>query len=424
MKFFKIAVTATLLLAGVAAGGWWYYHHEKANRELKAAEDAEAHFQYESARNHIISAAKYWSDRGDVQLTAARLCRRACYFDEAKTYLDAARGLLGQAPVSFEQQLLLAQRGVASNYGEQALYDRARNQEDGRILIYEALVYGNLQKFRIMGAWNLASKWLEEQTDDPRPWFWRGVAEELMCVESMDYAAINDLKKALELNPDYDEARLRLCKVQLREKLMEEARTNYEICLKHHPDSVEAMVGFGRCLVWANDVDGGREWLDKALKADKDNVIALRERGTLALNENKAEEAEPMLRRAYEQDPKDLVTSHHLVDCLRRLGREQEAIKYQSLHDAMSARHQRMAQLKRDLQERPNDAGLMLEIAKIYFDLGGPDNETTGISWLDRAIKADPSYVPTMKLVADVLERKGLKDEAAVARSHIPATQR
>jgi tetratricopeptide (TPR) repeat protein len=422
----KIAFVLVLVLAGVAAAGWkWGYPYYQARRDLAAADESEAHFKYAAAREHIIRAAKFWPEDGEVQLKAARMCRRAGYPDEAKDYLDAARKYLGQSAVSLEQQLLTVQNGEASAFASKTLYVRVEKEHDIRALVYEAFVVDSLNNARIVMVKELADSWLAEPTNDPRPWYWRGLAEMLMGATSMDDLAIKDFTRALELDPDLDDARSRLCTVLLLSKRdIPEARAQYEIFLKRRPESIEAKIGLGRCLVDSGEADAARVLFDEALEKAPKNVDALRERGVLALTEGHADQAEPYLRKAYELDPRDLGVSQNFVLCLRALGRDDEAKKQQVLHDAMASRKARMDQRKRDYGNNPSDPNIMLEIGKLYLELGGKENETIGLSWIiDRALKTDPRHVPSLKTLVDYLEKRGRSDQADYFRRMIPADQ-
>ncbi len=418
-RYIKVLFAIVLLAAVAAFAGWkWGLPYYQARQELKAADSFEAQFKYVAAHDHIVRAAKFWPRNGEVQLKAARMCRRAGFPDEAKTYLDAARLLLGQPAVSLEQQLLAVQTGEASTFAEQTLFRRGENEPDIRALVFEAFIISALNNSRTMLVKTVADEWLAEPTKDPRPWYWRGFAESMVGATSMDDLAIKDFTQAIELDPDYDEARSRLCKVLLLSaKNIPEARKQYEVFLQRRPDNVDAMIGLGQCLAASGETDAARQWFDKALEKAPKNVDALRERGVLALTEGHPDQAEPLLRKAYEIDPRDISVSHNLVEALRRSGKEDEAKKYQNLHDQMSRRKSRMDQLRRDYQERPSDANVMLEIGKLYLELGGKENEAIGLSWIiDRALKADPKHVPSLKTLVDYLEKQGRPDKAAYFR--------
>jgi len=418
-RHLKIALVSCLLLAVAAAAGWkWGRPYYQARLELKAADEAEAHYKYAAAREHIVRAAKYWRRDGDVQLKAAHMCRRAGFPDEAKSYLDAARLLLGQPAVSLEQQLLAVQTSEASTFAEQTLYHRGENEHDIRTLVFEAFIVAGLNNSRTIMVKELADKWLAEPTNDPRPWYWRGLAESLVGATSMDDLAIKDFSKAIEFDPDYDEARSRLCKMLLLSaKNIPEARKQYEIFLQRRPDSDEAMIGLGQCLAASGETDAARQRFDKALEKAPKNVDALRERGILALTEGHADQAEPILRKAYELDPRDLAVSHNLIDCLRRLGRDDEAKKLQEEHDKAVVRKTRMDQLRKDYQEHPADPNIMLEIGKLFLEWGGKENEAIGLTWIiDRALKANPKHVDSLNTLIDYLEKQGRPDKAAYFR--------
>src|SRR5262249_7175539 len=292
-----VVALAGLLLAGIAAAGYWlYWRPHQGWTHFDAAQIDLAHHRYESAYRHAVAAAEIWPRRGDVQLLAARACRRAERPDEAKPHLDAARELLGETEeVRMEQQRIPVQKGEATEFVEGALRHRADVDADHRELILEALAAGQLSTFRIDLARATLDEWLKDRHDDPRPFFWRGLAFEQMAGYHEDDAIAN-FRRALDLDADYDEARRHLGKLLLKKKFNDDARIQYEEMVRRHPDSAEALVGLARVRLAQGQADAARELLDRALALDPNNADGLRERGLLAFDDGKPDAALPLLR--------------------------------------------------------------------------------------------------------------------------------
>jgi tetratricopeptide (TPR) repeat protein len=414
-----LAIAALLLVGGVVVIRH-YWSYSAARNHLNAAEFDLARHHYESAYHHALAAAEFWPRRGDVRLLAARTCRRAERPDEAKPHLDAARAELGETDdVRLEQQLIPVQKGEATEFVETALRQRANADTDHRELILEALAAGQLSTFRIDLAKTTLDAWLKEQHDDARPYYWRGVAQEQMA-GYMEDAAIADYRRAVELDPGYDEARQRLGKLLLKKKFVDEARTHYEELVRRRPDSTEALVGLARARLAQGETDAGQDLLDRALKIDPNNVDGLRERGMLAYSAGRAEEALPLLRKACELDPQEPYSNNALMECLFKLGREKEAHEQKAKYDRLAERQARVLKLKGELQQRPHDAKLLHELGALHLEAGRADYEQTGLWFLQQALRAEPGRPETLKVLADYFDRKGRPEIAAQLRRKPP----
>ncbi len=411
-------VMALWLALGVA-GLWHFWRSRQAKNHFETAQLDLGQHHYESAYRHALAAAEFWPRRGDVRFLAARACRRAERPDEAKAHLDAARELLGETDeVRLEQQLIPVQKGEATEFVTGSLRERADTDREHRELILEALAAGQLSNFRIDQGRATLDEWLTERHDDARPYYWRGLALAQMAGYQED-AAIADFRRAVELDPQHDEARLHLGKLLLKKKFTDEARGNFEELVRRKPESAEALVGLARARIAQGNADAGRELLDRALALEPANVDGLRERGLLALSAGRPEEALTLLRKATELDPQEPYASHALLDCLHRLGRDKEAKEQEDKYNAVAERQARMLRLKADLQQRPHDPKLLHELGELYLAGGRADYEQNGLWFLQQALQADPGHVETLKVLANYFDRKGRPEIAAQFRRRL-----
>jgi tetratricopeptide (TPR) repeat protein len=410
-----LAVLAALL--AVAAGGGYALHRHRVGQHLRAAELELARFHYESAWQHASRAARLnWPERSEVCFLAARTARRAGHPEEAKVHLAAAEKLQGDTDeIRLEKQLLAVQMGEASEFLESTLHRRIGLDPEHRELIIEALIQGALLDVRLYQIKQLTDLWLETPSPDPRPYFWRGFAEQQFG-GYMEDRAIADYAAAVERDPDYDEARERLADLLLKKGRVPESRPHFEALLQRRPDDVKAMVGVARCRMALGTIDAARDLLDRALARSSDDPDALRERGILALQDGKAEEAEPYLRRADAARTQDPETSYNLYICLQRLGREREAKEQQDRHEAVQADNRRLRQLLREYQDRPRDAELLHQIGAMYLATGNPDYELTGLNWLRKALEIDPRHKKTCAVLADFYQKKNMPEMSARLR--------
>jgi hypothetical protein len=102
-------------------------------------------------------------------------------------------------------------------------------------------------------------------------------------------------------------------------------------------------------------------------------------------------------------------------DSLRgRPGREAEAEAAQEKYNRASADQLRMADLMHHEMDRPSiGPGPAYELGKLSLDL---EQERLARYWLNTALKRDPNHKPSHALLADLLEKAGDKEEAALHR--------
>src|SRR5262245_19182805 len=258
-----LAVLAALL---ALAGSGYAFHRYRVGQHLRAAEQELARFHYESAWQQANRAAELnWPERGDIYFLAARTARRAGHPEESRPHLADAERLLGDTEeIRLEKQLLAVQMGQATAFLESALQHRIGLDADHRELIIEALIQAALIDVRLYQIKQLTDLWLESSSPDPRPYFWRGFAEEQFGGYIED-RAIADYTAAVERDADYDEARERLADLLLKKGRVPESRPHFEALLKRRPDDVKAMVGVARCLMALGTIDEARDLLDRAL---------------------------------------------------------------------------------------------------------------------------------------------------------------
>jgi len=403
-------------LALVVLGGETWLFCWVAERHFQwhrtRAEELSASFQHDEAARHAARAAAFHRRDGRIRLLAARLLRRAELPTEAQPHLETARRRLGDHPdVELEQLLLAVQLGHASELVESSLYRRAQRDVAHRALILEALAVAALASYRIDKARALLDEWLQDGSPDPRPYFWRGLALQQMGGYQED-AALADFRRAVQLHPDYDEARRRLGLLLVKKNAHAEAGSHFKQLLARNENDVTAWVGLAKVEAAAGANETARTYLQKALQLQGDSVDALRELGILTLNEGNAEGALPLLARAYQLDPSDPYTSYNLFRCYQQLGRESEAQQQKAQHEALAARHERTLKLLAELQSRPHDADLLHELGTLYLQAGRADAEATGLWFLQRALTASPRHQATLQTLARYYESKGRKDLA------------
>ena len=170
--------------------------------------------------------------------------------------------------------------------------------------------------------------WLERRAsrgEQVQGLVWRGRLRDLRNDRA---GARADLKKAVNLDPDDFDARLRLALVVL-EVAPQEAIEHFRILLRQRPENRLARFSLAYSLHGLGHLEEARRLLDDLLFANPNDVPALIERGNVAVDTQQYTDAERWLRRAVEVAPANPRGHFCLAGCLQLEGKTEEAFHHQ-----------------------------------------------------------------------------------------------
>jgi Tfp pilus assembly protein PilF len=166
------------------------------------------------------------------------------------------------------------------------------------------------------------------------------------------------------------------------------------------------------CWRSLGNADRFKHFLDLAQERNPEDVTVLRLLGLQALDGNRLEAAESLLRKAVNANPSSYLANYALFLCLERRGKKDEAHLYKS----------RCAQLKRDLEglprilkalaAKPNDSSLRYQLGMFFL---AHAKRAEGIQWLHRVLEEDPHHKLAHKALANYYKDNG---QQALARKH------
>lgn len=401
-RLLAIATLVGLIALGIFSAVrytiWSEYHY-------RAAEKALALRHLDEARAHIAVCLQTWPASAPTRLLAARISRLSQAYDEAEEHLVFCSRLKG-APVEeiqLEELLMRAQRGDMSSEVEQLLLKHKERDPNAQPLMLEAISAGYRKLYRLREALKVLDMLVEVFGDHGWVWSTRGTLHEQLLDAKK---AVADYEKALELDPADDQARERLGFVLLTNvRSIAEALQHFEVLYARHPDKPIIMQGLARCLRDLGQLDAARDLLDRLLKVEPNDAIALAERGRLALELGQYAEAEGFLRRSAALEPYDYQINFVLAQCLSMNGRKAESEKIKVQLEQIQKDNSRMEVLMHhDLMAAPHDADLRYEAAAICVRLG---NITEGVRWLQSAVQEDPFHRPSHVALADYYQTVG-----------------
>jgi tetratricopeptide (TPR) repeat protein len=402
-----VLTLATLVLVS-GLGAVLVACHGRALYSLRAARaDLDRHHNidgYEHARDCL----RAWPGNAEALLLAARAARRLDNLEPAERYLERYQSLHGSDDrLVFERFLLRTDRGEADAARGvcQALLEQ--DNPDGFLLL-EAMARGYLRTYRLSAVDGCLAQWLVRRPDHPQALTLRGQLYE-QAERRQDAAAA--YRRALEVDPDHDEARMRLTALQLQRNRPRDALADLALLSRKHPDDPLTQVRLAYCLDQTGEPARARALLDDLLARRPDFGPALAERGRLAAADGQLDQAERWLRAARERNPADLSARYQLYLCLRRAGKEAEALEEWRQHDQLEANFRRQHEIiLEDLQRRPHDPALHFEMATLFFRLGMIDDS---LRWLQSTLREDPHHAEAHRALAGYYRTTGHPELAA-----------
>jgi predicted Zn-dependent protease len=405
-----VAILLIVILIGLGAGIagshlWAEFHYRSARQALER-------YRLGEAREHLEHCLQVWPSSFEVHLLAAQTARRVGDFEAADRHLARCQELRGaQAPeVELEQTLIRAERGGMDSVTPY-LRSLVEQEHPATPLILEALAQGYMRAYRYGDAAMVVGLWQDRWPDDIQANLFQGYIREQIGPSTM---AVACYRRVLELDPEHDEARLRLAGLLIEEAMVPEALEHLEHLACKHPEDLYVQARLARCLLALGRPEEAEEKADQILAEHPQFRPAVSVKGASALALNRASEAERWLREALAMDAADYQTQYSLARSLRQQGKDQEAQTVEDRLAKLATDGQRIRKIiQEDINKSPNDPALRTEIGNILLR-SGSDRE--GVQWLYSALKQDRTYAPAHRALADYFERIGEPARAAPHR--------
>jgi Tfp pilus assembly protein PilF len=218
-------------------------------------------------------------------------------------------------------------------------------------------------------------------------------------------------RDVLQLDPDRDDARLRLVNLLLQLSQAAEAWPHLEYLLRAQPNNAEVWHLAARC----QDLLGNQEECDRflavALARNPKFAPALADQGKRALARGEVKQALDLLQQAVQIEPGDYETHYQLFLALERNHQKEEAESEQHRLEQIQDDMRRIQDIATQLMPtNPHDARLHFEAGMIAMRAGSLKE---GARWLESAVREDPRYLPAHRALADFYQRTGSPGRAA-----------
>jgi predicted Zn-dependent protease len=391
------------LLAGLAVsfailgvGGYWGKRQLDAWRHLHAAEEALKRYHPAEAREHLNACLTAWPNDPRIHLLAAQAARQAGDLETAYRLLKEHADLPGaeEQARAFELALLRAASGEVNSV-EEHLLSLVEGNHPRSSEILEALAAGYLRTYRQREVMLCLRLWLAREPDCPQALFVRGqVAQRLHLFGP----AADDFAQVVKLDPQRDDARLRLVHCLLEKGEPGQAVEHLDILKAQRPDDPEVLSLLAAVHLALDRPAEAVRLLERVLSKHPGSVLALRLRGEAALKLGQAVEAEGWLKRAVAAAPYDRQANLDLEQCLKQLGKTAEAQAAADRRRNLEAALLRINEITtKEMPARPRDAALHCELGLLLLRIG---HEDVGVRWLLSAVALAPSCTAARKALA------------------------
>lgn len=402
-------------MLAVVAAGYGYALLQWHNAKSAVQDNRSA-----DAKKHLDVCLWVWPRSTQVHLLAARAARQSGDFEAAEAHLTRCLQLEQGATqaVQVEFLLLRAQTGEADDVAI-TLLEFIEGNEEERELILQTLARAFMHHLRYGPAYVCLSRWIELKPDAAQAYYWRGwVLERLNNSDG----AMKDYLRGLEADPDSVKIRLRVAEMLVADNKPLEALIHLERLQQQAPDRPDILACLGQCRFLQGQPAEARRLLTAANKDLPDNLPVLLHLAKLDIQEGKAADAEPRLRRIVKLDFAYTEAHYLLVSALQMLGRHDEAKTSLALFAKYTAVLEEANRLlKHEAQHPSNDPNVASEIGRLLLQIG---HDRSGVYWLDQALLRDPHHQASHRAFAEFFESKGLHERAANHRRRLTESQK
>lgn len=408
LRYLLIAV----VLAAAGINLWAWYHYREANRALER-------YHFPQAYAHYTQALQVWRWSAALHFQAARAARRAGLYTQAEQHLAEYQRLQGASadstrPLALERLLLQAQSGDIAAVDE-LLWRHVEKNTPETTLVLEALARGYARVLRVSAAMRCLHMILEREPENVEALTLTGKTIQKGGGEQED--AIKYYRRAVELDPERDDARLSLAQLITRDR-PEEAHSHFAYLLARQPTNTEVTVGLAKADWMRGQTEKARQLLEDVLAREPSHSAALTTLGNIALVSGNLAEAETLLRKAIAADPANRDAHNRLYQCLsQQPDKEKEAAEQAAVKERVEADLTRLGTIiSKEMAQKPNDAQLHYEIGSFYLRYGKPK---VGVRWLQSALKLQPEHQPSHQALYDYYQRIGDREKAEQHRSQL-----
>ena len=327
-----LAMLVLLGCAALAAAGYGYWPVLHRKGLLATAEQAARAGNLAMADEALKELTREDPNNLRAQFLYAQVLRRQGRAEEADLHLGKA-GDLGLPVEEGRRELGLLYAPLNFSLADGALKSVLKSHPDD-VEVLKALAEGCARTHRWVEAEEYFARWLVLQPDNLELLLDRG---ELYVDIERYQAAESDFRRILQLSPGHYRARLLLSHCLLAEAHMTEAEPELQLCRQMRPESPDPLIGLAACAMEREDLEKAHTLLAQALALDRGSLRALNEIGTIQMYRRRYDLAIPLYERLLGLDKNHKQAHLKLAQCLRYVGRLDEAKVHQERYEELDA---------------------------------------------------------------------------------------
>ena len=324
----------------------------------------------QSAIDILEPLSREFPDNYRIAATLAGAFLNTQQFEKASEYFDKASAL---DPENDQLKLRLAQSQLVSGAAADAagileqFVDNNPDEESAfGLLIISYARSGDFEKAR-EAIEDLKAK----LPDSGLPYNFEAAIE--LAQNNID-AARSALKGAIEVQPDFNPARLNLARMSQSEGDADEARKQFQAILESEPGQIEALLGLAELARTAGDYDRADEFADQAAEKNPSSARPGVFKAQTLLQQEEYDKARLLLSTLRSEFPEEESVL------------QTQAVVLENDGDVLGA----ISSLEQLSQLRPNSENYPFQIGRLQARL---QNYPEAISALDRAIARDPNSI-------------------------------
>ena len=404
-------IFSVLALATTAVAAWLLWPQWLAHRHWSLGERALQERDYPAASTHFKAYSATYPGSAQAKWQLARSLRCEGKYSEAEQLLESCDWI--PEVVELERMLVYVQRYGTRGEIRDVLKGLVYKRHPEERVILEAMFEGDrhVMDFEQAAAW--LNAWLEHFPEDPIPRLWR--AELLQSFKHLPQAR-DDYFKLLELQPERIDILLKLGALALADSSdYAAAESFFRRVISHDPRNAEAWLGIARCAHGLGDLEQAAAAVNESLSSQPNNGEACLLMASIVADSGSPEESLSWLRKAEGTKVDEQKLTYQLSQVLGRLGRTEDASKYESRFQLIKLTNEKLEAATTTLIKHPEEPHNHHAIGILYRQLG---KEDIAERWFLGALHQDRNFTPSHEALAKLYSSRSNVEDQARANLH------
>ncbi len=266
--------------------------------------------------------------------------------------------------------------------------------------VYESFLKGYSTNWHLGEGRRLIELWREQEPNNPRIFYWDGV---FRAIDYQIVPATKLLQKAIDLDPEYWQARLRLAELLVEQAKLTEAEMHYEVLMETHPNHRMIQLGYAQCLLNQGRADDAWEIFQKVEHDGPPDSSFLFSKAQASLDSGRTDEARDILQELCDRWPEVAPFRELQARTEQARNRIAEAETIFAIARSSQSRQPEIDRLISMLDANPSEIGVRLQIGRLMMYYLSPE---AGSGQIQSVIAMDPNNLIAHQLMADYYRRE------------------